>query len=378
MCEYDAPIVPADLMQHERLFYSRFVPFREFRFNGVVYYMNATTGIVFHPQLVQMNARVAREFNTYIQNNMGEFKRGTIDGFMHSMTHLSNSFNYMRHCNDPVIGMFCDPENLESTLRFKLFFAFGLLHNFLNSLHFKLIIRGGMALRMNLKLDPLIPSHGLTDKDSASNVDMDGLVIVDPSITMDQFEAFKTGFMKLLAMTISNSIQAPHGMICRPATGDANTIKLMIKQRSSEVELADISFKYANDNAVVGMYDRDLETRTNIEMYRIPFDLYGLDCKWTFPDLDALSHEYSYVAEGLEHEITAHEADPNASLTTSPPSNLKKMKITLKKFKTKKNIALGFPPNSSGGNKSSGNKSSGNNNKSSGNKKRNIRRKTRK
>jgi hypothetical protein len=99
------------------------------------------------------------------------------------------------------------------------------------------------------------------------------------------------------------------------------------------------------------------------------------------------------VAEGLEHEITAHEADPDASLTTSPPSNLKKMKITLKKFKTKKNIALGFPPNSSGGNKSSGNNSSGNNssgnkssgnnnksssNKSSGNKKRNIRRKTRK
>jgi hypothetical protein len=240
-----------------------------------------------------------------------------------------------------------------------------------------------MALRMNLKLDPLIPSHGLTDKDSASNIDMDGLVIVDPSITMDQFETFKTGFMKLLAMTISNSIQAPHGMICRPATGDANTIKLMIKQRSSEVELADISFKYANDNAVVGMYDRDLETRTNIETYRLPFDLYGLNCKWTFPDLDALSHEYSYVAEGLEHEITAHEADPDASLTTSPPSNLKKMKIILKKFKTKKNIALGFPPNSSGGNKSSGNKSSGNkssgnNNKSSGNKKRNIRRKTRK
>jgi hypothetical protein len=333
MCEYNAPIVPADIKQNGLLFYLRFIPVREFTFNGIVYYINYVTNRVFsfHPPQ-QLNPIMVRKFNTYIQNNIHEFKPDTLDGFMNSMTHFSNTFKCVRYCNDPLIGMFCDPANVDSMLRFKLFFALGLLRNFLNSAYFKLMIRGGMALRMNLNRNQLISSHGLTDPVSASNADIDALVIVNPSIPIDQFEAFKTGFMKLLTMTIANSITLPDSIICRPATGDAHTMKIMVKKRYGEVELADTSFKYEDDNATVAMYNRDLETRTNIETYTLPFDLYGLNFKWTFPDLEALAYEYSYVVEQLEKD------DPN-------PKNAN----TLKKFKTKRNIALGRSLDSSGG-----------------------------
>ena len=366
MCEYNVPIVPHDLQQNERVFYLRLITFREFTFNGGVYYMNYVTNRVvlssfhsFYPQLM-MNANTVHKFNTYIKNHAPEFKIGMVDGFMNLMTYFSNSFDCMRYCDDPLIGMLCDPANVDSMVRFKLFFALGLLRNFLNSAYFKLMIRGGMALRMNLKLNELIPSHGLTDEVSASNADIDALVIVNPSIPIDQFEAFKTGFMKLLAMTMSNSIHPPDSMICRQATGDANTMKIMVKKRFGEVELADISFKYENDNATVGMYNRDLDTRTNIETYALPFDLYGLNFKWTFPDLEALAHEYSYVVEHLEREKEMTDSDaPN-------PKNAN----TLKKFKTKRNIALGRSLDSSGGGNRRSNSRRG--------KKRTIRRNSRK
>jgi hypothetical protein len=256
---YQAPITHAEL--NYEAFYTRLVPFRKFNFNGMVFHMNATTQQIcdanfypFYPK-IQFDAPTLTQFDLHVSNH-NDFEKITENAFMPSIVRFSNAFNFnfMHYCNDPVIGMFCDPTIFSSMLRFKLFFAFGLLHNFVQPVHFRLMIRGGMALRMNLKQQtPMGQSYGLTDKESAPNADMDGLVIVDPSITEDRLEAFKTGFMKLLVMTISNSIQAPNFLICRSATGDANTIKLMIKQRANTVELADTitSFLYCTYTGLI-------------------------------------------------------------------------------------------------------------------------------
>ena len=339
MCEYDAPITIKELQHH--WFYHSLVSFQMFRFNGVVYYMNALTEQICDENFnsLDLPARFDKvtlnKFQNYVSINMNDsskFKQVEITAFMPSMEHFSKSIDIRYYCNDPMVGMFCDAEYIVSLLRFKLFFAIGLLHNFLHKTQFELVIRGGMALRMNLKKNGHDP-HGLTAKESATNADMDVLVMMDPEITGSGLELFKTGFMKLLVMTITDMIVAPNSLICRTATGDKNTIKLMLKQRSSTVELADVCFKYSNHDEVIAKHYDD-KTNGRMNFYSLPCHFYGLNYRWYYPTMRALEWEYSHI---VDSEVLSNVENVFSDV---PPST-----ATLERFKRKMDMTRHKGPN---------------------------------
>jgi len=223
----------------------------------------------------------------------------------------------------------------ESKLRFKLLCAFGLLQNFINPGMFNLMIRGGMALRMNLR-----SYSEFTHPDSASHTDMDGLVIVDASISDAKLNAFKTTFMKLLILSIKDSIDpSSDQLICRVAKGDNDTIKIMINRSGVTLELGDIGFKRAN-----GV----IQTYVNNPIYLSVESMFFFPYAWVFPSREILKSEYTQVAEKTKHqlgEIVAHEENPESTFFSSFSSdtfpnfpNKSRLEIDLKKFEAKRDM----------------------------------------
>lgn len=227
-------------------------------------------------------------------------------------------------------GMFCG-DGIESKIRMKLFCAFGKLHNFMDEKKIKLRIRGGMALRLQLQDDP--KSDFIK---SASLIDMDGLVIVDPSVLPDSLTNFKETFMKLLVLSISSSIiPLNFELICNTARGDENTVKIKIKTTyGAEFELADISFKYSTD-PVIQLY-------TNIHTERIQVYPKMLPCVWTFPSKNNLLKEYEYVLQkmhqNLEQLLQSREVDVQDD---DPTPTLEEAKLirNIQKFSIKSQLA---------------------------------------
>jgi hypothetical protein len=205
----------------------------------------------------------------------------------------------------------------ESKLRFKLLCAFGLLRNFINHGMFNLMIRGGMALRMNLP-----PESELNHPDSAYHTDMDGLVIVNPLISNAMLNDFKTTFMKLLVLAIKNSIEPNDTLICRDAKGDRDTIKIMINRKGAKLELGDIGFKRVNN--VIQKYSHDPIYLAVDSMFFFPYT-------WVFPSREALQSEYDYLVEKTKHQISS----PLPMF-----SNKSKLINDLKKFTSKRDTMI--------------------------------------
>lgn len=174
--------------------------------------------------------------------------------------------------------MFCS-DSVESKMRMKIFCAFGKLYCFLNKAKVKLIVRGGMALRMQLE-----NKEKSEFVQMAPSSDIDGVVIVDRTV---DFEQFKTTFMKLLVSSIPPGVS----LICTPATGDENTIKVKFKTEfGATYELIDVSFKHPDD-PVVALYS------TFYKYVQVYPNM--LPCVWNFPSRQSLRKEYEYVLTNL-------------------------------------------------------------------------------
>jgi hypothetical protein len=196
--------------------------------------------------------------------------------------------------------MFCS-DSVESKMRMKIFCAFGKLYCFLNKAKVKLIVRGGMALRMHL-----------TNKETsnfvkmAPSADVDGVVIVDRTV---DFEQFKTTFMKLLVSSIPPDVS----LICTPATGDENTIKVKFKTEfGATYELIDVSFKHPDD-PVVALYST---FQKYVQVYPNM-----LPCVWNFPSRQSLRAEYEYVLANLNQLLARM---PSAGEPTPEQSKLRR------------------------------------------------------
>ena len=358
-CVYDAPIYPNELTP-----YKGFLEAGMFIFNGKNYVMIfAPNGpVIFDEQKKLFDPRALGEqtmqrFIKYSSNPRNLFKLDidtTVQKFSQDFDfdcggHKSNVYKSR-------VKMFCsgwlrDEDGkpifdelgrvnvgiFESKLRFKLLCAFGLLRNFINPGMFNLMIRGGMALRMNLPL-----ASELNHPDSASQTDMDGLVIVNPLISDAMLNDFKTTFMKLLVLAIKNSIDPSDKLICRVARGDSDTIKMMINRKGAELELGDIGFKRVNDV---------IQTYSNNPIYLAVESMFFFPYTWVFPSREALQSEYNYLVKKTEQqlgELAEHEKNPEstffASFSSEPfPMFSNKSKLTkdLKKFISKRDTMYG-------------------------------------
>ena len=197
--------------------------------------------------------------------------------------------------------MFCS-QDLESNIRMKLFCAYGMLNNFVNHSKIELLVRGGMALRLQLhQRSPLIST--------ASVSDMDGLIIVDRSMNQTDLNNFKTTFMRLLVLSIKSSI--PHGveLICAQAGGDKDTVKIKLKiPVIGTREMGDFGFKYSDDEIVeiykepVDVHDPSTQTVVQIDgMFQMKFPMYSpyMQCVWNFPHIKNMEKEYERVHGNL-------------------------------------------------------------------------------
>ena len=194
-------------------------------------------------------------------------------------------------CNELIkskdFKMFCS-DSVESKIRMKLFCAFGKLHCFLNKSKIKLLVRGGMALRMQLK-----NKEQSLFAQMAPSSDIDGVVIVDRSVSPVDFEKFKETFMKLLVSSIPQDVL----LVCSTATGDENTIKVKFKTAfGATYEMIDVSFKYSDD-PVVGLYKQTFNKYMQVYPDMLP-------CVWHFPTRTHLREEYEYVLGNLDKALT--------------------------------------------------------------------------
>jgi hypothetical protein len=192
----------------------------------------------------------------------------------------------------------------------KLFCAFGMLHNFVNHSKIKLMVRGGMGLRLQLPNRSELIS-------TAPDTDMDGLIVVDPSIGPAELDQFKTTFMKLLVLSIKSSIPHNATLTCKPAGGDSkNTIKVLVKTAVAEYELGDFGFKYSDDE-IVEIYRQSVSIRaphpTNPALvhyeqvngiFPMRVQVYPgfLQCVWNFPNRKNMKSEYEHVFGDLMSE----------------------------------------------------------------------------
>lgn len=345
-CIYDAPIHPSELTPHKGFLQAGTCVFNDknyviiFAPNGPVIFDERKQ--IFDP--TTLGEQTMQRFIRYSSNPRNLFK---ID-IVNTVQKFSQDFDFdcgghKSQVYKSPVKMFCsgwlrDEDGnpifdergrmnvgiFESKLRFKLLCAFGLLQNFINPGMFNLMIRGGMALRMNLR------SHSeFTHPNSASQTDMDGLVIVDASISDAKLNDFKTTFMKLLILSIKDSIDTSSDqLICRVATGDNDTIKIMINRMGVTLELGDIGFK--RENGVI-------QTYVNNPMYLSVESMFFFPYVWFFPSREILKSEYADIAEKTKHqleEITAqHEANPES---TFPHKS--KLEMDLEKFEAKRDM----------------------------------------
>ena len=253
--------------------------------------------------------------------------------------------------NGAIVHMFCLQHDLVSRLRFILLCAFGMLYNFVDQSKFKLLLRGGMALRMNLlyyfdggdfhsRPDIMRIMVQISEMIQESpRIDMDAVVIVDPSVTPDEMAAFKTVFIKVLLHSIRHITAARnYSIVCAAATGDANTTKVKI-QRGDENsnELADISFKYADDPVITGYGDYSQQMEFS---WQTP--LSDLTFTWIYPSIDQLEREYAYVIDRLETQLKDLSDDPQKYLFTHDFSALlKRNKYDTDRFTSKRSMVRG-------------------------------------
>ena len=244
--------------------------------------------------------------------------------------------------NGAIVQMFCLQHELVSRLRFTLLCAFGMLYNFVDQSKFKLLLRGGMALRMNLlyyfdggdfrgRPDIMRTMVQISEMLRESpRIDMDAVVIVDQSVTPDEMAAFKTVFIKVLLHSIRHiTATRNYSILCAPASGDANTTKIKIKKSGDEhsSELADISFKYSDDPVIMGYgnYSQQME-------FSWPTPLSELAFKWIYPGIDQLEREYAYVIDMLETQLKGIGDDP---------AILKRNKYDTDRFTSKRSMVRG-------------------------------------
>jgi hypothetical protein len=240
---------------------------------------------------------------------------------------------------DSIVRMFCSEFDITSRLRFILFCAFGMLFNFVNQSKFKLLLRGGMALRMNLiyfdeympyqlkLLDSLIMGEVQKMKmhESTTIIDMDAVVIVDSSVEQTEMEQFKIIFIKVLLHSIRKiATEKDFRIICTTAIGDANTTKIIVQKNEITVGLADISFKYSTDPVIRGYrhYNKQKTFFWLTPYSELPFT-------WVYPDIAQLANEYRYVLGKLEKE----KAD------LREPQEINRNDYNMKRFSFKHNIA---------------------------------------
>jgi len=365
-CIYDAPIAPAEL-QHQGFGFP-IVPVSKFTFNwtfnrrsyDITLYKTHDNKYFtmdykpFNPNYFKDNKV---QFNAYANNpaNLYPFTDAITE-----MTRIGGfplGYEYAA-LQQTQFNIFC-ARSSESLLRMKLFCAFGMLHNFTNHSKIKLMVRGGMGLRLQLgSRSELIPT--------APETDMDGLIIVDRSIGPAELDQFKTTFMKLLVLSIKSSIPHNATLTCKPAGGDSkNTIKLLVKTAvvrsdgvvvgAAEYELGDIGFKYSDDE-IVKIYEKDVSIMTPEGMrdvngiFPMRVQVYPgfLQCVWNFPNIENMKSEYEHVVGKLRENIdTIEEAkskSPESRLfdADSPfddEMNLRKLGREVSKFATKSEIA---------------------------------------
>jgi len=177
-----------------------------------------------------------------------------------------------------------------------------------------------MALRLQLdRVSPLIST--------APDTDMDGLIVVDPSIP--ELDKFKTTFMKLLVLSIKGSIPPGYTLICKPASGDSKTIKILVKTAfKTEFELGDFGFKYSNDE-IVQMYEKPVH---GIYPMSVPVYPGVLQCVWNITRIENMKAEYEHVFGNLMSESRERHLFHD-SVPEGPEQR------TMDKFKTKSEIA---------------------------------------
>lgn len=243
--------------------------------------------------------------------------------------------------------MFCSPHDLVSRLRFILLCAFGMLYNFVNQSKFKLLLRGGMALRMNLiqfdgdhhnpDIMRIMMQINQMIQDSP-RIDMDAVVIVDPSVSADEMAAFKTVFIKVLLHSIRKlTVERNYSIVCAAASGDANTTKIKIQKNGESSELADISFKYATDPVIEGYGPYSQQMGSS---WPTPFS--ELAFTWIYPGIDQLEREYSYVIDVLKTQLKDLSDDPQKYLFTHDFSALlKRNKYDTDRFTSKRSMVRG-------------------------------------
>ena len=340
-CLYDAPIAPAEL-QHEGFG----VPPSQFTFswkfngrNSTIHlykindeYVDTRTLRKFNPEAYYKNPPVNLDaFNVHV-NNVANL-HPLIDAIAAmdlinklpisiGTGHVYASYECAALQHSPF-NMFCR-QSLDSLLRMKLFCAFGMLHNFVNQSKVELLVRGGMALRLQLD-----PTSELIS--TAPDTDVDGLVVVDPSIGAAELDQFKTTIMKLLVLSIKSSIPPNATLICKPAGGDSkNTIKVLVKTAVTEYELCDIGFKVKGD-PIVKMYEKHVSIMTPEGMrdvngiFPMTLNVYGnflpfpFPCMWKFPNIQNMKSEYEHVVGNLRKEIATIEETKKSK---SPESRL--------------------------------------------------------
>lgn len=201
-------------------------------------------------------------------------------------TELKKSNDFKIFCNDLD----------ESNMRMKMFCAFGKLYCFLNTAKVKLLVRGGMALRMQLK-----NKEKSVFVKMAPSSDIDGVVIVDSSVSQPDFDQFKKTFMKLLVSSIPQSVS----LVCSTAAGDENTVKVKFKTSfGATYEMIDVSFKRPDD-PVVQIYENTFYKYVQVYPDMLP-------CVWHFPTRNRLREEYEYVLGNL------HKALPVSAAASTP------------------------------------------------------------
>lgn len=348
-CVYDAPIAPAEL-QHEGFGDppSRFTFNRRHFYKINDEYFDQQTFRNFNPEKYYTNppGRL-NQFNAYASNPAN--LQPITDAIM-EMTRISISFPLGYECEaltHTQFNIFCS-QSIASLLRMKLFCAFGMLHNYVNHSKIKLMVRGGMGLRLQLPNRSELIS-------TAPDTDMDGLIVVDPSIGPAELDQFKTTFMKLLVLSIKSSIPHNATLTCKPAGGDSkNTIKVLVKTAVAEYELGDFGFKYSDDE-IVEIYRQSVSIRaphpTNPALvhheqvngiFPMRVQVYPgfLQCVWNFPNRKNMKSEYAHVFGNLMSESRErhlfHDTVPEGPEQRMMDKFETKMKIAERGFGGKK------------------------------------------
>ncbi len=337
-CIYDAPISPSDLTPQ---FFSTH---QHFVFDGISFYkingyiVSSMNSLVpfdpllaygeavrekgasrvhsMHPQL-NHSSKIKetpkyKQFMRFI-SNPANLKQHTI------LNEISGVFHYnedtikttLFHETLPDIFMFLNG-SFESLIRFRLLCTLGILPYFINPNIFKIVIRGGMALRMQIihthHMDRTGDSSGLIE--GAPMADIDCMILIDRNALNDiqvagttclseKIELFKTTLMKILLFSIRRP--GPHIITCNPASGDKTTTKIVVVDKYGiSHELADISFKFLDDD-IIRVY-QEVDSPFIYDYFQQIYPN-SLTCHWSFIHINSLHNEYETVSRNTTSKL---------------------------------------------------------------------------